>query len=81
MTKGYAALGVMEQHLAHSPFFVGDRYGLADIALYAYTHVADEGGFDLDNFPQVTPGRRASPRNPATSRSTTRTRRGREPCR
>ena len=35
MEKGYAALGVMEQHLAHHPFFVADRYGLADIALYA----------------------------------------------
>jgi glutathione S-transferase len=53
MTKGYAALGVMEQHLARHPFFVGGRYGLADIALYAYTHVAGEGGFDLDGFPHV----------------------------
>lgn len=53
MEKGYAALGVMEQHLARNPFFVGGRYGLADIALYAYTHVAGEGGFNLDNFPQV----------------------------
>jgi glutathione S-transferase len=53
MAKGYAALGVMERHLAHRPFFVGDRYGLADIALYGYTHVAGEGGFNLDNFPQV----------------------------
>ncbi len=51
--KGYAALGVMEQYLARHPFFVGDRYGLADIALYAYTHVAQEGGFLLDNFPHV----------------------------
>ena len=53
MEKGYAALGVMEQHLARRPFFVDDRFGLADIALYAYTHVAGEGGFNLDNFPQV----------------------------
>ena len=51
MEKGYAALGVMEQHLAHHPFFVDGRYGLADIALYAYTHVAGEGGFNLDNYP------------------------------
>ncbi len=51
--RGYAALGVMEQHLARHPFFVGGRYGLADIALYAYTHVAQEGGFLLDNFPHV----------------------------
>jgi glutathione S-transferase len=51
--KGYAALGVMEQRLAHNQFFVGGQYGLADIALYAYTHVAGEGGFNLDNYPQV----------------------------
>ena len=54
MEKGYAALGVMERHLASHPFFVGDRYGIADIALYGYTHVAGEGGFNLDNFPQVS---------------------------
>ena len=53
MEKGYAALGVMERHLASNPFFVGDRYGIADIALYGYTHVAGEGGFNLDNFPHV----------------------------
>ncbi len=53
MTKGYAALGVMEQHLARHRFFVDERFGLADIALYAYTHVAGEGGFNLDNFPHV----------------------------
>ena len=53
MEKGYAALGVMERHLARNRFFVGDRYGIADIALYGYTHVAGEGGFNLDNFPQV----------------------------
>lgn len=53
MEKGYAALGVMEQHLARHSFFVDERFGLADIALYAYTHVAGEGGFNLDNFPQV----------------------------
>lgn len=44
--KGYAALKVMDQHLAHNDFFVG-RYSIADIALYAYTHVAHEGDFDL----------------------------------
>jgi glutathione S-transferase len=53
MTKGYAALGVMEKHLGTRRFFVDDRFGLADIALYGYTHVAGEGGFNLDNFPQV----------------------------
>jgi glutathione S-transferase len=51
--KGYAALGVMEQHLARHQYFVGGRYGLADIALYAYTHVAPEGSFNLDNYPHV----------------------------
>ncbi|HYR66730.1 MAG TPA: glutathione S-transferase family protein [Reyranella sp.] len=52
--KGYAALGVMEQHLARHQYFVGGRYGLADIALYAYTHVAPEGNFDLDHYPHVS---------------------------
>jgi glutathione S-transferase len=50
---GYDALGVMEGHLKDRRFFVGDHYSIADIALYAYTHVADEGGFDLDGFPAV----------------------------
>jgi glutathione S-transferase len=54
MKKGHAALDVMEKHLATRTFFVDDRYGLADIALYAYTHVADEGGFDLSSYPNVT---------------------------
>lgn len=45
--KGIAALRVMEQHLATHRFFVDERYTIADIALYAYTHVAHEGGFDL----------------------------------
>jgi glutathione S-transferase len=48
---GYAALGVMEAHLKDcGGFFVGDRYTIADIALYAYSHVAHEGGFDLEGF-------------------------------
>ena len=50
---GYAALGVMERHLAQRPFFVGPRMTIADIALYAYTHVADEGDFDLAGYPAV----------------------------
>jgi glutathione S-transferase len=53
MEGGYRALDVMEQHLAHEPFFVGGHYTIADIALYAYTHVAHEGGFDLARFPSV----------------------------
>ncbi|MFN2375425.1 MAG: glutathione S-transferase family protein [Candidatus Binatia bacterium] len=47
---GVAALQVMEKHLATNTFFVSGRYTIADIALYAYTHVADEGGFDLSPF-------------------------------
>lgn len=50
---GYAALGVMEQHLAKHSFFVGERYSIADIGLFAYTHVADEGGFNLTRFPAI----------------------------
>ncbi len=50
---GYAALGVMEQHLEKNDFFVGDRYSIADIGLFAYTHVAGEGGFDLTRFPAI----------------------------
>jgi glutathione S-transferase len=53
MDGGYAALGVMEGHLASQKWFVGERYTIADIALYAYTHVAPEGGFDLGRFPNV----------------------------
>ena len=50
---GYAALDVMEKHLARTAFFVADTYTIADIALYAYTHVADEGGFDLAPYGAV----------------------------
>jgi len=50
---GYAALAVMEQHLENHAFFVGDRYTIADIGLFAYTHVAGEGGFDLTKFPAI----------------------------
>jgi glutathione S-transferase len=50
---GGAALGVMETHLAERDFFVGQRLSIADIALYAYTHVAEEGGFTLQPFPAV----------------------------
>ena len=45
--RGVGALRAMDLHLATHPFFAGDGYTIADIALYAYTHVADEGGFDL----------------------------------
>jgi glutathione S-transferase len=49
---GWAALTVMERHLGKNDFFVGD-YSIADIALFAYTHVAHEGGFPLDDFPRI----------------------------
>jgi len=51
--RGDAALAVMDQHLARNDFFVGGRYSIADIALFAYTHVAGEGGFDLSRTPAV----------------------------
>lgn len=51
--KGYAALDVMEQHLARNEFLVGGNYTIADIALYAYTHVADEGEFELGKYPAI----------------------------
>lgn len=50
---GYVALRLMETYLSTHTFFVGERYTIADIALFAYTHVADEGGFDLTQFPAV----------------------------
>ena len=53
MERGYDALHVMNEHLEHNEFFVGNRYSIADIALYAYTHVADEGGFDLGNYSAI----------------------------
>jgi glutathione S-transferase len=51
--RGYVALDAMERHLERTQFFVGDRYSIADIALYAYTHVADEGGFELTRYPAI----------------------------
>jgi len=53
MAAGYRALDAMERHLDGRIFFVGDRLSLADIALYAYTHVAPEGGFELDSYPAI----------------------------
>ncbi len=50
---GHAALGVMEGHLRSHAFFAADTFTIADIALYAYTHVAHEGGFDLSGYPAV----------------------------
>ncbi len=50
---GIQALEVMERHLSSNEFFAAGRYTIADMALFAYTHVADQGGFDLDVFPAV----------------------------
>jgi glutathione S-transferase len=50
---GYRALDAMERHLADREFLVGGRYSIADIALYAYTHVAPEGGFELERYPAI----------------------------
>jgi glutathione S-transferase len=50
---GEFALSVMERHLTENEFFLGSQYGIADIALYAYTHVAPEAGFELEVFPAI----------------------------
>ena len=53
LARGREALAVMETHLEERQFFAGKRYSIADIALYAYTHVAHEGGHDLAPYPRV----------------------------
>jgi glutathione S-transferase len=53
LEQGRAALAVMEQHLASRQFFVAEHYSIADIALYAYTHVAHEAHLDLAPYPAV----------------------------
>ena len=53
LAGGYAALDAMERHLLTHHFFVAERYTIADIALYAYTHVAGEGRFDLARYPSI----------------------------
>lgn len=50
---GHEALAVMEAHLQRNDFFVNRRYTIADVALYAYTHIAPEGGFDLEPYPKI----------------------------
>jgi glutathione S-transferase len=50
---GLAALKLMDDHLDSRKYFVGDRFSLADICLFAYTHVADEANFDLEAFPDI----------------------------
>lgn len=51
--RGWRALDVLEQGLKGVPFLVGSKFSLADISLYAYTHVAPEGGFDLGKYPNI----------------------------
>lgn len=51
---GHKALRVMEAQLAKTPYLAGGRYTIADVSLYAYTHVAHEGGFDLSAYPAVS---------------------------
>ncbi|MDB5681240.1 MAG: glutathione S-transferase family protein [Sphingomonas bacterium] len=50
---GEAALTLMDEHLSQTPFFAGGRFSLADIALYAYTHVCEDGGYQLGRYPAV----------------------------
>lgn len=51
--KGHEALRLMEMQLSHTDWLAGDSYSLADVSLYAYTHVADEGGFDMSGYPSI----------------------------
>jgi glutathione S-transferase len=53
MERGYEALALMERHLSSHDYFVGERTSVADIALFAHTHVAPEGDFDLGGFPAL----------------------------
>lgn len=50
---GHKALNVMEKQLSLTPYLVGEQYSIADVALYAYTHVAHEAGFLLDDYPNI----------------------------
>jgi glutathione S-transferase len=53
LKSGNAALGILEAHLAKTPFVAGVRYSIADICLFAYTHVAEEAGYDLAPYPAL----------------------------
>ena len=53
LERGYHALAVMERRLSRAGFFAGERFTVADMALFAYTHTAEEGGFELQEYPQV----------------------------
>ena len=76
--RGHQALAVMEHHLLTAPWFTGSEYGIADIALFAYTHCAPDGGIALDAYPAVrawldrvaaTPGFVAMPAGSAEARA------------
>jgi glutathione S-transferase len=64
-TGGYAALDVMEKQLLNSDFIAGETFSVADIALFAYTHVAHEGGFDLASYPAIRAWIRKISRRPS----------------
>ena len=53
LRKGHGALAVMEKQLAQTPFLTGGDFSVADISLYAYTHVAHEGEFEMERFPNI----------------------------
>jgi glutathione S-transferase len=53
MEEGYRSLAVMDNHLKHHRYFVGERYSVADIALYAYAHLAHMCDYDLATFPEI----------------------------
>ncbi len=53
LERGHQALAVIEQHLRDRDFLVGETWSIADIALFAYTHVAADGGFDLADYPSI----------------------------
>lgn len=53
LERGYQALDIMEQHLCSRRWFVAETYSIADIALYAYTHIAETGGFELKAYPAI----------------------------
>jgi glutathione S-transferase len=78
LERGHQALAVMERHLSGQPWFTGSQYGIADIALFAYTDVAADGGFDLAPYPAIrdwlarvrkTPGFIAMPEPEAAARA------------
>lgn len=62
--RGHAAFLVMDQHLSTRDYFAGDDFSIADIALYAYTHVADEGGFEMAQYTNITAWLRRSAERP-----------------